>query len=286
MTDYQSILYPQPADFPEAIPRVSDAPENAQLIRLTAGAKNINRLRELPRLKRLWCFHIRQDALERICDCEELEYLYIDTLNSTDLRPLQRLSKLQILSINANTKIDSLEHLRALRQLHGLALIHFREVRSLDPIADLTELHGLVIAGSMWTRMRVDTLKPLGALTRLRYLDLGNLKAADEDLKPLRSLTSLEELNIPNFYPTEEFARLAGYLPNTRCHWFNPYVEFNVAPCSKCGSWSRVMLSGKGKPVICRLCDKKRLDKHTAHYHSLVTADAAISQPNQPSHSP
>jgi hypothetical protein len=274
MADYHSTLYPQLTDFPEAIQSASDAPKDAQRIRLKAGAQDISRLKDFPRLRRLWCFHIRQDSLERICDCEELEYLYIDTLNSTDLRPLQRLSKLRFLSLDRNTKIDSLEHLRTLRQLQGLALIHFSQVRSLGPLADLTELHALAVNGSMWTRMRVDTLKPLGALMQLRYLDLSNLKAADEDLTPLRSLTNLEELGLPNFYPTEEFARLAGRLSNARCQWFGPYVEFNVAPCSKCGSWSRVMLSGKGKPVICRVCDKKRLDKHIAHYRSLVKADA------------
>ncbi|HET6891502.1 MAG TPA: hypothetical protein VFH31_10400 [Pyrinomonadaceae bacterium] len=127
----------------------------------------------------------------------------------------------------------------------------------------------LAIAGSMWTRMKIKSLNPLSSLSNLKYLHLTNLKAEDESLRPLAALCQLEKLEIANFYPMEEFAWLSGKLRNTKCTWFRPYIELPFE-CSKCGKDSMVMLTGKGKPRLCKNCDAKRLERHVTEFESVA----------------
>jgi hypothetical protein len=119
--------------------------------------------------------------------------------------------------------------------------------------------------------MTVETLAPLSALKALRFLHLTNLKATDNSLEPLRELTDLEELECANFYPMEQFAKLAAALPQTRCTWFSPAVPFPNFPCKKCGQSQRVMLAGKGSSTLCRVCDESRVRKHEDAFRAIAS---------------
>jgi hypothetical protein len=231
-----------------------------------AGAEGWARLERFLQLEDLWCFHVNEAAFIRICDCVSLKNLYVDTLKSNKLRCLQKLSLLRVLSLDSCAQVDSLAELGRLEHLEGLAIIHFKNVHDVGPLSNLTNLQELAIAGSMWTRMKIASLHPLSSLTNLKYLHLTNLKVADESLKPLAGLSRLELLEIANFYPMEEFAWLSGKLRHTKCAWFHPYVEFSAKACARCGQRTLAMLSGKGKPILCRNCDHQRLERHVAGF--------------------
>jgi hypothetical protein len=164
--------------------------------------------------------------------------------------------------------MDSLVEFSSLHALEGLSIGHFRNVHVLDPLAELVGLEQLAVAGSMWTRMNVESLRPLASLRRLQYLHLTNLKSVDESLRPIAEMIDLELLEIANFYPTEEFARLAGKLKDTECMWFKPYAQLPF-DCKRCHQRTMVMLSGKSKPKLCTNCDAKRLEQHVNRFKEL-----------------
>jgi len=134
-------------------------------------------------------------------------------------------------------------------------------------------LQQLAIAGSIWTRMKIESLKRLSSLRNLKYIHLTNLKAEDESLKPLAELNQLEKLEIATFYPMEEVAWLSGRLKKTECSWFRPYMELPF-DCPKCEKNMMVMLTGKGNPNLCKECDAKRLAKHVAEFEEVASAAA------------
>lgn len=266
-------IFPARLDWPDAVRDVAPIRRDRKRLRLVAGATGLEKLDRLSRLEALWCFGIDRDALAHVCNCASLESLYVETLKSDELGRVGKLPSLKVLSIDSCSQIDSLDELRDIRNLEGLAIINFRNVREINPLSELTNLRQLAVAGGLWTRMKIESLRPLSPLLNLKYLHLTNLKAEDESLRPLAELRQLEKLEVANFYPAEEFAWLSGKLKNTKCTWFRPYVE---APfdCPKCGKDTTVMLTGKGKPSLCKECDRKRLERHVAEFQG-IAADAA-----------
>ncbi len=153
--------------------------------------------------------------------------------------------------------------------LQGLAIINFSSVHEIDPLSKLINLQQLAVAGGMWKRMKIASLGPLSSLRSLKYLHLSNIKAADESLRPLAELPQLELLEIANFYPMEEVAWLSGKLRNTKCSWFKPYIELPF-DCPKCQRQRMLMLTGKGKPRLCKECDGDRLAKHIEKFAKIA----------------
>lgn len=267
-------IFPMRCEWPRAVDDVSSMPIDANSMRLVSGARSIERLPAYSALKALWCFDIGGKALDSICACSSLESLYIDNIKTDELGALNRLPRLNILSLDTCSKVSSLAELGQLRLVQGLAITHFKNVHDLGPLSGLGGLRALGISGSMWTRMRVATLKPLGELKGLEFLHLTNIKAEDESLRSLEALTSLRKLDLANFYPMREFARLSQRLRSTECTWFRPYVELSSVNCKKCGEASMVVLTGKGKPSVCARCDGGRLEKHVREWNEETSAVA------------
>lgn len=264
-------IFPARLDWSEAAHKVDSVHSDIKKLRLVAKAKGLERLNQLTRLQSLWCFGINPESLGYISECSSLEGLYIDILKSDSITCLRRLGFLKVLSIDSCSKIDSLRELSDFQNLEGLAIINFKNVHEIDPLSKLINLQQLAVAGSIWTRMKIKSLKPLSSLTNLKYLHLTSLKAEDESIKPLVALNQLEKLEIANFYPMEEVAWLSGKLKNTKCSWFRPYIELPF-DCPKCEKDTMLMLTGKGKPNLCKECDAKRLAKHVAEFEEVAAA--------------
>ena len=256
-------IFPMRCEWPDAVDDVSAVPNDAVRIRLVSGAKNIDRLPMYSGLRALWCFDVGAEALKSIGSCVSLESLYIENIKTENLSSLKGLPGLKILGLDTCSRASSLIDIGKLHSLQGLAITNFKNVHDLGPLSGLGGLRALAVSGSMWKRMRVATLKPLGALMNLELLHLTNIKAEDDVLRSLEALTNLRKLDIANFYPMSEFARLSQKLRSTECTWFEPYVELSgVTACKKCGGATMIMLTGKGKPLVCTRCDGNRLEKH------------------------
>jgi hypothetical protein len=266
-------IRPARLDWPSAIGSSTELRPDIERLRLVDNFKGYDQLKRLPKLKALWCFGIDDAALSHIADCEQLEELHMDyRLKTGKLRALKNLSGLRILTINTCSHISSLDEISEFEELEGLHIENLKNVHSIDKLSKLRKLKQLGVAGSIWTRMKIETLAPLSNLTSLEYLDLTNLKAKDESLKPLAQLNHLRELDLPNFYAMKEIAWLSGRLTNTHCTWFAPYIRMNLE-CEKCKAPTRVMLSGKGKPILCRNCDALRLGRHVEEFERISMFD-------------
>jgi len=115
---------------------------------------------------------------------------------------------LRYLHLGSSTKLLSIAPLSHLTHLEWLDLENVKHIHDLAPLAVLTQLEGLSIEGSMWTTQRVLTLSPVGALHRLRFLSLINLKADDRTLRPLFPLTRLEALQLAQWWDPDEVQEL------------------------------------------------------------------------------
>jgi Leucine-rich repeat (LRR) protein len=262
-------------DWPEAKADLHLADRNSHILRLTTNTKGFEILSQFSKLKSLWCFNVSKKDFDLICECSTLENLYIDTSRTDDITKLNNITNLKILSLESFTNVESLANLSRSLELEGLALINFKRIDSIAHLAGLTNLQQLAVAGGMWARMNISSLKPLESLSNLRYIDLTNLKVKDESLRPLAGLQNLELLEIANFYPMEEFAWLSGNLRDTECSWFEPFVDLRF-DCARCGYASRVMLTGKGKTSLCKICDALKLEKHVEQFRKI--AMSAVSR--------
>lgn len=259
-------IRPALLSWPKAVETGSELQPDVERLRLVDKFNGYERLQHLPKLKALWCFGTDAKALDQISLCYGLEELHLDyRIKTGDFGALTNLSSLKVLTLNSCSPINSLNQISEFQNLEGLLIENFKNVHSIDPLSKLRKLKQLGVSGSIWTKMKIDTLTPLATLASLEYLDLTSLKVNDESLRPLEALTQMRELNIANYYPMQEFARLSGKLPNTHCTWFAPFIQTNFQ-CEKCGRSSRVMLTGKGKPVLCRNCDAVRLKRHVEEF--------------------
>jgi hypothetical protein len=263
-------IFPLRREWPPAVDDVAKAPPDTRSIRLISGARGFDKLPSYRNLKALWCFNINENRLRSICGCTSLESLYIENIKTENLCCLRELTNLRLLGLESCSRATSLEVVSKLRSLSGLAITHFKNVHDLGPLAELSSLRTLAVAGSMWTRMRVNSFKPLEGLRNLELLHLTNIKAEDESLRPFGGLRNLKHLDLANFYPMSEFAWLSQRLRRTECTWFQPYIEMKHIECNKCKKETKVLLTGKRKPTLCSQCDKKALEKHVRDWNELA----------------
>jgi hypothetical protein len=267
-------VFPALAGFPSAVVDVATAARDATALRLVSKVQDLALLSQFPRLERLWCFDLDAKGASIVGSLTTLRRLYVEGIRLPSLTALAGLTELDVFSVEDCTRVASLDELTPFSGVRALGIKHFPKVRSLEPLIRFDSLRALVVAGSMWTRMTVETLEPLAQLRGLHYLHLTNLKASDESLEPLATLTELETLDLPNFYPMEEFARLSARLRKTQCGWFHPFVPLRSTSCPTCGQASLLMLTGKGKPTLCGSCDATRVRKHEEHFKEVASKAA------------
>jgi hypothetical protein len=272
--DYKAQIFPAKLSWPEATDNLDNSDFRKKVLRLTHKAKNFNLLPKYKNLQRLWCFDINEKQLQTICECQSIEQLYIENLKTDKLSLFGKLKKLKFISIDTCSKANTIDDIGNLQSLVGLYLTHFSKIRDIKPLSRLTNLKELGVSGSMWTRMKIESFKPIEEINSIEFLHLTNIKPEDESLEPLKDLSKLKQLDIANFYPMEEFAKLAGIHTDTYCTWFKPYINTNIGECKKCGKQTVVMLTGERKPSLCSECDIKRLNKHVAEFEKIMKVSA------------
>ncbi len=167
------------------------------------------------------------------------------------------------------TKVTDIEWLGKMQGLRSLTLMDLKRLRDLTPLGQLTDLEALAVAGGIWNRMKVESLAPLGKLSRVRYLHITNLQPDDRSLAPLTDMASLEELDCGNLFSMDQFAAMAHRRPEVRCTWFQPFMAMPGLPCRRCGRDRQVMLTGLRKPTLCSACDADKLARHIEQFESL-----------------
>lgn len=175
--------------------------------------------KELPRLttvKYLWfCSRVNQEMFEAACEMENLEGLYIKWSGIKQIESLLKLKKLRHLHLGSSGQIESIKVFRNINWLTTLNLEQLNKVSDFTDLAGMTALEGLGLDGSIWTAQNIDSLQPIGQLTRLKYLTLTNTRAKDKSLDPILNLRELVRFNSSRNYPETEFEKLKC-LPNLK----------------------------------------------------------------------
>jgi len=259
MTCNLESLVPQHGSFPTALTNVADASPEAESVRLVSGARGFDRLPQLTRLRRLWCFSLDGARLAAIARCASLEELHVDTVTAADLSPLAELTRLRLLSIDGASKVATLNPLGRMTWLAGLRIESLHRVHDLEPLRALVGLAALWISGASTSLkpMLLETLAPLSVLASLRALALTVVRVEERSVAPLHALTDLRELVLDqSAFPMAEYARLAARLPAAD---FAPWQPLRGAACSRCGQRELVVPIGSQARRLCRSCDAARV---------------------------
>lgn len=253
---------PSPPPAPED--DLASVPTDTRRLSVVGRAKNLERLSDLPMLEALWIEGVNESQLQQILRRIDPLFLYISGMRLAHLGSLGELKGLLGLEIHRNSRVEDLAFLEGLSNLRLLALVGCNEVRALDPLSSLTKLEILDLAGGMWGTFSPSTLGPIRHLRTLRGISLKSIRVGDQSLEPLTFLTRLEHLELSNQFPTEEFARLSVAFPHLECSALRPFVEVPWP-----GRKQRVMVTGKGKPILELPKDQDRLDRYTRRFREL-----------------
>jgi hypothetical protein len=225
---------------------------------------------------RVWS-HVTQPLFNAVCELPNLEALQLKWSNVRSLDAVTKLRALKALSIGSSTRIESIAPLAELPFLELLEIENFKLITDFSPLVSLRSLRDLSVTGSMWSKQAVESLAPFAQMTWLSSLRIDT--SSVKSLRALESLKALKSLGIGGRLPTEEYAWLSTKLPNTECRWFQPYFDlsnFGGSPCKSCGESSMVMVTGRGKPVLCRHCDQVALEKYVRQFEQ-ACAEARTS---------
>lgn len=212
--------------FPPRLETLAGVPGDAVELYFRREKSSHRGIAALKGLKRLWVHKVNQEFLGEIAELPDLEMLYIGSTTATSFGPLNRLGRLRRLIVIGGTKIESLDWVAGLpASLEVLFLEAFKRVPDLGPLARLTDLTALGFEGGIDTRVKIDSLEPLAALRKLRYLFLANAQVQDKSLAALRSIASLERLECSIHFPDREFVELRRSLPKLKCNWIDMIDE-------------------------------------------------------------
>ena len=182
-----------------------------------------------------------------------LESLFADRNEITDLSPLSAMTELRILSLHSN-RVDDIDPLAGLVNLESLhlgsnrvtdisALSAMTQLRSLwlsdNAIDDLRPLAGLLGLETLsLKRTRIADVAALSAMMHLRHLNLSY--NAIEDIRPLAELVDLEELALYSNRIADVSALAA--MTELRHLWLNDNAIGDIRPLAELVNLERLTL--------------------------------------------
>ena len=218
-------------------------------------------LPSLESVKYIWFFSkVPQLLFDALCSMKNLEGIYIKWSGIENLENIKNLSKLKYLHIGSSSKVASITPLKYLTKLKCLELESFKQIVDLTPLSTLTQLECLAITGSFSSNQKIDSLKPLGELKSLEWLNLMGTVVKDASLEPVTKLETLKHLSLAYLFPVEEMARVVAKLTSTQ-HGITAYQSLDDIICEKCANDVLILPTGKGKRSFCPQCHPEKLTK-------------------------
>jgi hypothetical protein len=172
----------------------------------------------------------------------------------------------------------------ALRRLKVLRLGHIVG-DDLGFLGDLAELRILELSSVVTRSLRgLEKLRKLeclvAGLLRLERITLRGVRPASGGLRPLDGLKALAEVEISHVpsFTLEDFARLAGALPNASGDCVRPHFRMGFPwPCKRCQTTQEWLTGvvGRQKRFLCPVCEKDKLAAHVAEFERIRKAARA-----------
>jgi hypothetical protein len=235
--------------------------------RKTAHTRHTEQLSSRKSIEAVYAYEVADRHVALLGRMPWLTRLGLRNLKATDLSPLAELRSLEVLYIEDAAKLESLDVLRTLPNLRAFSIMDAKRLKELSAFEDASQLELVALHAGMWNPMKVETLKPVAALKKVRDLRLV-LQVVDQSLEPLHRLTSLENLKLTIQFPLEQFARLAAFLPASCLDLLTtPYGE--LQGLCKVDATHTSILPAKGVKRFCRDCDPQRFLAYMGQFHRL-----------------
>jgi hypothetical protein len=232
--------------------------------------KRLARLKELPDLRVVVAWRLKEAHLEAVARLPKLDVLCLIGSVVPDLGPLVGAARLRHLSVIGARKLASL---RSVAELPELATLLVEDAPRLGELPDFgaaaSSLRGLVLREGWTSKFVVKTLAPLAALKRLEHLEL-YIAARDDSLRPLHALRAIRHLGINWGFPIDQLAALRAAFPALESERLEPYLRAPNIQCQGCDG-EMLLLAGRRSGVVCPTCDAPRLERHVAKFEELVS---------------
>lgn len=228
----------------------------------------------LENVRFLWfSSRVSEPLFEAACEMVNLVGLYIKWSGIKSIASIPKLKNLGYLHIGSSPSLAPLDPLGEVSELEWLELENIRATRDLGFLREFTNLKGLTIGGDSNSikYLKAESLEPLENLQNLYWLSLPTFTTEDGSLMPLAKLGSLKYLSLSNKFKMEEFAKLAGARPDIECDRLKPVSDvLSYFTCKKCGGNKMVLLTGKGKPILCVDCDADTIARHIDAFNEIA----------------
>lgn len=234
-------------------------------------AVDVDILKTLPRLETLNVYKIRSKDLPGVQRIGELSLknLSLRFWPEPDLTVFNFPQGLETLTVWQSNKFVRLDGIQAAADLEILELNDNGRLESLEPIRALPKLHTLHLTGGIWTKQQTDGLEALAGLKTLRALHLRGIDGRGVDLTPVTQLPNLELLDLwGRDFPMEEVAKVAAAHPMF-LEQLLQMVDYGDI-CKTCGGTKKLMFIRRRKAFWCPVCEKEGLDRLLAKFMNAV----------------
>jgi hypothetical protein len=206
-------------DTPPEATDIHDVEPDARAVTISRKTRNLERLAELPGLRRLAARAPGDETLRLIGSAIGVEDLSLSGGTMADLVPLSGLQKLRYLTISVASRLRSLDGIERLTTLEYFSAWHCAGLTSVAPLAGLRGLRYVFLDGNMYKPMRLESLAAFAGLGDLEVLKLHNVRVRDRDLQPLHGLRKLTQLDLPDHFRVAQFTALAAAVPAANGRW-------------------------------------------------------------------
>ena len=210
-------------DWPDCIKKVSSIPLGVDRLHFYRDKKSHDGISKFHTLRELLAKQVDQDFLEQICKLNSLEYLEMEVVTATDISMLQRLPRLRYLKIYGLRKATDLSCFAKIETLSKLFIENTKHLSDLEFLTANPNLVALGVEGSMYTKQKIASLKPLADLKSLEALFMSSVQLQDKNLDYLANLPDLKYFSCARFAPKSSFASLRKLMPRLVCHWCDKY---------------------------------------------------------------
>lgn len=214
--------------------------------------RQLEALRDLPKLKRLRITHARPKEISFLGNLLEIEELVLEYVSGiSDLGLLSKLPKL--------------------RSLH---LENLRRVNNFDGLSGINSLRYLRIDGTLDWKQPIENFEFLRGLPNLEVLSFGQIinKTPYPAMLPALDLGKLKRLKLTwSMLAAEEYALLESGLPNVEGARWGPYTKFRIGRGH--AEWFEFTGKGAGRVKCGHINAEHRCAEYASKY-SLMKAEA------------
>lgn len=231
--------------------------------------EELERIGEYPDAKSLIISGLNQETFEYLIEHFGNQFEAISFWKNKmvcDLSPLGDLRNLKYVHYFFNQRAEKLWNMKRNEGLTGLAIYDFSRLHSIEAVTDAPNLKYFSIGNKVWSKMDIESLKPLVHSNIEHFAWSGN-KILDNDYLCIAQSQIRElDMSIARF-KMDELARLVASIPDLKGTITKPYTEGSVTEYGTRTTWYFLC---KGKRKLIKGKDEAKLEKYLTEYYDLV----------------